>query len=358
LKYWQAPNHLRPNVVYRSSQLHLATGSSWSDHRKRFEIELKHGQTTIVSWVQLLKDSGISVDQSPPSSPDAQIHEEDESRINCSKIVPKKEKDEHKSPTREHCRQKKQTAILEATKKTKIGHASTILELETMAADSRKLHGDVEDVVGSKSRLPRELKIKLESVARLAHSSHGRISDGLIMHLMSILGHWLKPKTLKDGSDNETMELHAASKAKYSMDHELEDKICDFYDIYVQGMDEIKSSEIRKFYIQLAALWPTGTMDNHGVRNAICSSKERRRTALQEKGHEKGKRKTVATPEFDEDIHGKAKLVATMVNDTNAPVSTFLDTAVPGTPELDHNLSPPAKRFSPPSPGSCQYPLE
>ncbi|KAI7725874.1 hypothetical protein M8C21_010942 [Ambrosia artemisiifolia] len=37
----------------------------------------------------------------------------------------------------------------------------TILELETMAADSRNLHGDVEDLVGSKSRLPRELEIKL-----------------------------------------------------------------------------------------------------------------------------------------------------------------------------------------------------
>ncbi|MFS8014975.1 hypothetical protein Hanom_Chr15g01350981 [Helianthus anomalus] len=506
---------------------------SLSDNRLRFEIELKYGGTTIVSWVQLLKHSGIiplhhsPSCSSPDEEPKKQLHEEDESRSsNCSNIILKKEKDEYtyRSPTIEHCRPKKQTAVPEATKNTKIGHArvrsvaltsnnseqqsldnrrfelpdlnmpytmqaavsiciyckhtstctpkyvsshdfykkrrvkvklwpdicfsftgvigtlpthtkdescsilnrsmleSTILELETMAADSRRLHGDVEDAVGTKSRLPRELKKKLETVARLAHSTLGRISDELIMHLTSILGHWLKPRTLKRwlrdmvpseisarGGDavrfgqikseviemiklrnpskvkdlfytacitwfdvcitfnivnqdgyKEIIESHGAPKAKYSMDHEMEDKICDFYDVYVQGMDEIKSSDIRKFYIQLAALWPTGTMDNHGVRNAICSSKERRRTALQEKvhdflfGHETGKRKTVAILEFDEDLHGKAKLVAAMVNDTNAPVSTFPDTAVPGTPELNQNLSAPAKRFSPPSPGSCQ----
>nr|GFC12734.1 wound-responsive family protein isoform 1 [Tanacetum cinerariifolium] len=54
-----------------------------------------------------------------------------------------------------------------------------------------------------------------------------------------------------DVSDTKTIELHAPSKAKYSMDNEMEDKICDFYDIYVQGMNQIKSSEIRKFYIQI-----------------------------------------------------------------------------------------------------------
>ncbi|KAI3695660.1 hypothetical protein L1987_78659 [Smallanthus sonchifolius] len=40
-----------------------------ANDRKRFEIELKDGETTVVSWVQLLKDSGIPVDHSPPPSP-------------------------------------------------------------------------------------------------------------------------------------------------------------------------------------------------------------------------------------------------------------------------------------------------
>ncbi|KAI3814373.1 hypothetical protein L1987_19126 [Smallanthus sonchifolius] len=36
-----------------------------ANDRKRFEIELKDGETTVVSWVKLLKDSGIPVDESP-----------------------------------------------------------------------------------------------------------------------------------------------------------------------------------------------------------------------------------------------------------------------------------------------------
>ncbi|PWA80417.1 hypothetical protein CTI12_AA196520 [Artemisia annua] len=285
-------------------------------------------------------------------------------------------------------------------------HGSTlenaILEMETMVADSRRVHEEIQDVdhpVATKSRLPCELKQKLEIVARLAHSSQGRISDEIILRLTSILGHWLKPRAIKrclrdmvpsdlsacggdgarfiqfkkeviemielrnpsmateDVSKSETLGLHAPFKAKYSMDNEMEDKICDFYDIYVQGMNQIKSSEIRKFYIQLAALWPKGTMDNHGIRNAICRSKERQRTVFQEeKGHEKGKQKSSNARMDEEDLHGEAKLLydtERSVNDANTSNSTFLDSVVPGTPELDQNLSAPAKRFSPPSASSC-----
>ncbi|KAI3707505.1 hypothetical protein L6452_26092 [Arctium lappa] len=484
----------------------LVDESSWDvqSDRKRFQIDLEQGETTIVSWTKLLRDAGIPVDHSPPPSPQPpkRFHQEDESRSECSNIILKK-KDEQKNLP-----QKLRTAISEvlegikavqSTKNTKMGHArvkstteqnydnrkqtilsasvtssmkdpsdtgiksgspsgmtldqaairaelqsitltshiseehslnngrvklpdlnvpytvqaastspmhikeesggkvngsmleveSTILEMETMVAKSRRLHGDVQDAdhsVASKCRLPQELKQKLETVARLAHSSQGRISDELIMRLMSILGHWLKPRTLKrclrnmipadlsscggdairfsqikkevvemirlrtlpmetkDRSSNKTMELPAAYKTKYNMDHEMEDKICDFYDIYVQqGMEEIKSSEIRNFYIQLAALWPKGTMDNHGIQNAICRAKERRRTLLQEKVHKKGKRKKSSTAVIDEDLHGETYLVADLkrpVNDTNAPVLAFPAT---GTPELDQNLGAAAK---------------
>ncbi|XP_042758578.1 ubinuclein-2 isoform X4 [Lactuca sativa] len=395
------------------------SSSDVQNDRKRFQIELKPGETTIVSWVKLLKESGIPVDQSPPPSPEPPkwFHEEDEPRREYSNIILKKEKEEqnYRSSTIEHCQPKKQRTdtsqvlervnVVQLTKNTKMGHArstssrdikdescglmngsmleSTILEMETMVAESRQLHGDVQDSVhsvASKSHLPPELKKKLETVARLAHSSQGRISDELMMRLMSILGHWLKPRTLKRclrdivssstcGLDDirfiqikkevvemiklrvPSMETKVAHNAKYSMDHEMEDKICDFYDIYVQAMDEIKNSEIRKFYIQLAALWPKGSMDNHGIRNAICRAKERRRTLLQEKGHEKK-----PTAGVDNNLHEEANLVAEQgktVNDHNAPVVNFPDTVVPGTPELDRKLGAPAKRFSPPSAGDC-----
>lgn len=60
---------------------------------------------------------------------------------------------------------------------------------------------------------------------------------------------------------------------------------------------------------------------------------------------------------MDEDLQVEVKLVSDSerpINDNNAPVSTFWDTVVPGTPELDQNLSAPAKRFSSSSAGSCQ----
>ncbi|PWA80416.1 hypothetical protein CTI12_AA196510 [Artemisia annua] len=65
--------------------------------RKRFEIELKEGETTIVSWTQLLTDSGLPVDDPPPSSPRPnRLHQEHGLRSKCSNIVLKKETDEHK----------------------------------------------------------------------------------------------------------------------------------------------------------------------------------------------------------------------------------------------------------------------
>ncbi|XP_071704167.1 ubinuclein-2-like [Rutidosis leptorrhynchoides] len=409
----------------------LLVDESCSD-RKRFEIELKEGETTIVSWAKLLKDSGISVDKSPPSSPDPKrLQQENQSKSKCCNITLKKKMDDriYRPPTRQKTQSaisefQEGMAVVQTTKNTKTGHArvksitltrhiseeeqtvnnaklelpdlnvpytvqtasicpayiedesrdlvnksvleNSILEIETMVSDSTRPLNDLQGAshsVTTKSRLPRELKKKLRSVARLAHLIEGRISDELSMRLMSILGHWLKPRTLKrclhdvapshlsawGGDDvrfrviekevvdmiklrirsmktmdepSNTMELCAVYKANYSMDSEMEDKVCDFYDIYVQGMDEIKSSEIRKFYIQLASLWPKGTMDNHGIRNAICRSKERRRVSLREKERE------YCNAEMDEDLKVEAKLVSDseiLINDNNAPDVTFQD---------------------------------
>nr|GEW43649.1 ubinuclein-2-like isoform X3 [Tanacetum cinerariifolium] len=48
---------------------------------------------------------------------------------------------------------------------------NAILEMEIIVADSIRVHGDIQDVdhpVATKSRLPCEVKQKLEIVARLA----------------------------------------------------------------------------------------------------------------------------------------------------------------------------------------------
>jgi hypothetical protein len=66
-------------------------------------------------------------------------------------------------------------------------------------------------------------------------------------------------------------------KKKFVMDEALEDKLCDLYDIFVDGLDEDPGPQIRKLYGNLAELWPNRLMDNHGIKRAICRGKERQR---------------------------------------------------------------------------------
>ncbi|PIA27228.1 hypothetical protein AQUCO_08200031v1 [Aquilegia coerulea] len=208
-----------------------------------------------------------------------------------------------------------------------------IRDLEDIVKESRPPTMEIHDADGSsqgiKRRLPREVKQKLAKVARLAQSSQGKISDELINRLMGILGHILQRRTLKrnmremvalglsakqekdakfqqikkeivemirvrgtslkskvsgqpDGACDDFEEVRSSDekgflKVKGGMDNAMEDKICDLYDLYVEGMDEDKSSQVRKLYVELAELWPNGIMDNHGIKNAVCRSKARKR---------------------------------------------------------------------------------
>ncbi|GAV78977.1 hypothetical protein CFOL_v3_22442, partial [Cephalotus follicularis] len=190
-----------------------------------------------------------------------------------------------------------------------------IRELEKVVAESRPPNMEVQDADTSslsvKRRLPSEVKLKLAKVARLAQSSHGKISEELINRLMSILGHLVQLRTLKrnlremvllglsakrDKADRfqhikkEVVEMiklqvflisggKGVLKDSRVIDKAMEDKICDLYDLYVQGMDEDKGPQIRKLYVELAELWPNGAMDNHGIRDVICRAKERRKAS-------------------------------------------------------------------------------
>ncbi|XP_042476922.1 ubinuclein-1 isoform X2 [Macadamia integrifolia] len=240
-----------------------------------------------------------------------------------------------------------------------------IRELVNIVAESRPPVSEVQDPDTSsqavKRRLPREVKQKLAKVARLA-SCQGRISDELVNRLMTILGHLvqvktlkrnlkemvelglsakqekddrfqqikkeviemikmrvpsLKPKTLeqRDGATDDFQEVRGSEergvKGKYNMDEAMEDKICDLYDLYVEGMDEDKGPQIRKLYVELAELWPNGCMDNHGIKNAICRSKERKRALYnRHKVQEKIKKKKLSGHRTEEIICGEASSVA------------------------------------------------
>ncbi|WCJ44428.1 wound-responsive family protein [Euphorbia peplus] len=227
---------------------------------------------------------------------------------------------------------------------------NAIRELEKMVAESRPpaLDNQDADAQAIKRRLPREIKLKLAKVARLAQASQGKVTKDLLNRLMSSLGHLIQLRTLKrnlkvmismglsakeekdvrfqqmkkelaelvkargPSSESKSLEQQAgasddfqeiggqekgALKRKFSMETVLEDKICDLYDCFVNGLDEDSGPQVRKLYIELAGLWPSGSMDNHGIKRAICRAKERRNRHKEE---EKIKRKKMMAPRLDE----------------------------------------------------------
>ncbi|KAE8728347.1 Wound-responsive family protein, putative isoform 2 [Hibiscus syriacus] len=223
-----------------------------------------------------------------------------------------------------------------------------IRELEKLVAESRPpaVENQEADALsqGIKRRLPREIKLKLAKVARLAQASQGKVSKELLSRLMSILGHLIQLRTLKRNLKvmismgvsakqekdtrfqqikkevieiiktripSEMKILPGASddfqergyKRKFSMDASLESKICELYDLFVDGLDEDAGPQIRKLYVELAQLWPHGMMDNHEIKRAICREKERRRAKYtRHKEQEKVKRKNVLAPGLEESV--------------------------------------------------------
>ncbi|XP_047056393.1 ubinuclein-1-like [Lolium rigidum] len=176
-----------------------------------------------------------------------------------------------------------------------------------------------------KRRLPPEVKAKLAKVARLS-TNHGKIQEQELMNrLMGIVGHLVQRRTLKRNMKDlvesglsatqektdmlqrvkmeisEMVKEHVVAKAKvneqqdgsaddfqavpeegrdlkgkFAMDSALEDRMCDLYDLYVEGMEEDKGPQSRKLYVELAELWPQGCMDKFGIKDAISRSKERK----------------------------------------------------------------------------------
>ncbi|KAE8735115.1 Wound-responsive family protein, putative isoform 2 [Hibiscus syriacus] len=227
-----------------------------------------------------------------------------------------------------------------------------IRELEKIVAESRPpANGNQEadaSSQGIKRRLPREIKLKLAKVARLA-ASQGKVSKELLSRLMSILGHLIQLRTLKrnlkiminmgvsptakqekDARLQQikkevtemiktrlppfetkacfTLSLSASDdfqevgseervfRKKFSMDAPLENKICELYDLYVDGLDEDAGPQIRKLYVELAQLWPNGMMDNHDIKRAICRAKERRRARYNRRKDQEKMRKKMLDP--------------------------------------------------------------
>ncbi|XP_020690681.1 ubinuclein-1-like isoform X1 [Dendrobium catenatum] len=100
-----------------------------------------------------------------------------------------------------------------------------------------------------------------------------------------------------DFQDVVRADERRALRGKYCMDVALEDKICDLYDLHVEGMDEDKGPQSRKLYVELAELWPAGYMDNFGIKDAIYKAKKRRRHKFQARDEERIERKAMKSEE-------------------------------------------------------------
>ncbi|KAL2538476.1 wound-responsive family protein [Forsythia ovata] len=268
-----------------------------------------------------------------------------------------------------------------------------IRELEKTVAESRPPSLEVQDADNPsqavKRRLTPEIKQKLAKVARLAQASHGKISKDVTNRLMSIVGHLMQLRTLKrnlkimaimglsakqEKDDRvqhikqevaemvkvrlplvkpKVLEQQTASsddfqetgpeekeslKRKYRIDSALEDKICDLYDLYVERFEEDPGPPVRRLYEELAALWPSGIMDTHGIKRAICRAKDRRKAlSSQQKDQEKMRKKKKLAPKADEPVRGEASNVAepshkqeTLVPNSRDYGSSLINKSVPG----------------------------
>nr|GLL39423.1 uncharacterized protein LOC109151311 isoform X1 [Ipomoea trifida] len=231
-----------------------------------------------------------------------------------------------------------------------------IRDLEKIVAESRPPNTDVQEADNSsqaiKRRLPLEIKHKLAKVARLAQASHGKVSDELVNRLMSIVGHLIQLRTLKtieqeDRTLEDFQDVKDVIKKRYRMDNALEDKICDLYDLYIEGLEEDAGPQVRKLYSELATYWPNGIIDNHGIKRAICRAKDRRKALYnQRKEREKiGRNKVsgskvevpcgVETPILAQPVHTQER---SAVN-ARDHVSTSANKPVPNTEAVNANAN-------------------
>nr|GMD52209.1 ubinuclein-1-like isoform X5 [Ipomoea batatas] len=270
-----------------------------------------------------------------------------------------------------------------------------IRDLEKIVAESRPPNTDVQEADNSsqaiKRRLPLEIKHKLAKVARLAQASHGKVSDELVNRLMSIVGHLIQLRTLKrnlkaminmglsakqekddrlqqikaevadmirtrippaksktiEQEDRTLEDFQDVIKKRYRMDNALEDKICDLYDLYIEGLEEDAGPQVRKLYSELATYWPNGIIDNHGIKRAICRAKDRRKALYnQRKEREKiGRNKVsgskvevpcgVETPILAQPVHTQER---SAVN-ARDHVSTSANKPVPNTEAVNANAN-------------------
>nr|GEW81356.1 hypothetical protein [Tanacetum cinerariifolium] len=262
-----------------------------------------------------------------------------------------------------------------------------IKDLEKTVAETRPPSMEIPEADNSsqavKKRISPEIKQKLAKVARLAHSIHGKHTTELLNRLMGILGHLIQLRSLKRNLQNmvvtgmsakeekdakvqqlkkevdemvkirapmmkpaaieqtpgsssddfqETSTKEKALKSRFTTDHALEDKIFDLCDLFIEGLDEDASPQLRKLYAELAEMWPKGCMDNHGIKRAIERAKGRRKALNNDKDQENVKKKKLPAPKTETvtvDVGSVClaqRVPHKLVTDSSAPMRSISNT--------------------------------
>ncbi|XP_047307382.1 ubinuclein-1-like isoform X2 [Impatiens glandulifera] len=271
-----------------------------------------------------------------------------------------------------------------------------IKDLEKLVQESKLSPVEVQDAdnvsQAVKRRLPWEVKQKLAKVAKIAQTSQGKISKELIERLMGILGHLVQLRTLKrnlnvmvnsglsakkekderfhqikmevadiiklqipymknpkalehqagssdDFQETGSLEKEAAQK-KYGMNDVLENKLCDIYDLFIEGLelDEDAGPQARKLYTELAKLWPEGFMDNHGIKRAICRAKSRQKALHSGQKEKIKKKKMVTKTEVEEGVKAEIKPVVQSQNGQRKSALAQLSKPIPNAANTSSSI--------------------
>ncbi|KAM0947332.1 hypothetical protein DsansV1_C08g0085061 [Dioscorea sansibarensis] len=106
-------------------------------------------------------------------------------------------------------------------------------------------------------------------------------------------------------------------------------------------MDEDEGRQGRKLYVEIAELWPSGYMDNLGIKEAIYRSKERKRAMYNRqkaRSEERVKRKNLALAMRVDESNLNAQARSAQERpaiDSLTPVNVLLDKQITGQPVSD-----------------------
>ncbi|TYH00807.1 hypothetical protein ES288_A09G007000v1 [Gossypium darwinii] len=267
-----------------------AGSTSWLfASRQRFTIELRPGETTIVSWKRLIKDAqDTSPHLTAPNTEDSldECCRDDKSTSKQNGLLVKFDKLECKNETVLSVAQpsrKRSKNMAEAQGEKDGDHEPRVSNKDAsispsnsedvdkyrrVTVHSNNLENNTDSLATNQKYVEKKPCKKLESPVRKLmiendvegistkveqrEGTCGELPD-LNLPVYPVQSEASMLGDVPTGDIQEVLgyEEKVALKKQYSMDNVIEDKICDLYDLYTQGIDEDKGTQIRKLYVEV-----------------------------------------------------------------------------------------------------------